>query len=289
MKNQRNVYLDIIKGVAIILVVFGHSIQYGTGLSVNNDYFQYPLFIFIYSFHMPLFMLISGFLFFGSVKRHSVKYNCRSKFTSLLIPIIAWNTINLIVGDAALLIKGKEISCIDNLLSYFTATWFLWSIFWCSIIVLLIRNLFKDNIFVYLLIGICLLLINDKNKVLGISYHTYMYPYFVAGYLWNKFNLYQAYNKISNNKKLLTMIVCVIVFILMLFKYNNNDYVYTTGTAIILNGHLNLSQVSIDLYRYTIGFVGSACILMVIKFSYYFFAEHASKLLILIGQKRGLC
>lgn len=71
----------------------------------------------------------------------------------------------------------------------------------------------------------------------------------------------------------------------MLSKYNNNDYVYTTGTAIILNGHLNLNQVFIDFYRYTIGFIGSACILMVIKFSYYFFTEHASKLLILMGQK----
>ena len=30
-KGERNHYLDFVKGVAIILVVFGHSLQYGSG------------------------------------------------------------------------------------------------------------------------------------------------------------------------------------------------------------------------------------------------------------------
>lgn len=60
-----DIRLDIIKGIAIILVVMGHCIQYGSG----NDYYTSALFFeenifkFIYSFHMPLFMLISGYVF----------------------------------------------------------------------------------------------------------------------------------------------------------------------------------------------------------------------------------
>ncbi len=46
---------DIAKGVAIILVVVGHSIQFHLSEFDDN-----PVFRAIYSFHMPLFMAVSG-------------------------------------------------------------------------------------------------------------------------------------------------------------------------------------------------------------------------------------
>lgn len=63
--SKRNSYLDIAKSLGIILVVIGHCIQYGSGsLYFEKElYFYNILFKFIYSFHMPLFMLISGYLF----------------------------------------------------------------------------------------------------------------------------------------------------------------------------------------------------------------------------------
>ena len=47
--RSRNIYLDIVKGIAIILVVFGHNIQYGSFECNNGDFFENPLFIAIYS------------------------------------------------------------------------------------------------------------------------------------------------------------------------------------------------------------------------------------------------
>lgn len=47
---KRNTTLDVMKGIAILLVVLGHAIQ----KNVLN--FEYNiLFSFIYSFHMPMF------------------------------------------------------------------------------------------------------------------------------------------------------------------------------------------------------------------------------------------
>ena len=55
------VHIDILKGIAIILVVIGHfypqSFQLDSWTTVNK---------LIYSFHMPLFMVISGYLFANS-------------------------------------------------------------------------------------------------------------------------------------------------------------------------------------------------------------------------------
>lgn len=63
--------IDLIKGIAIFLVVFGHSIQYGSGsyFLKSGLFFQNNVFKVIYSFHMPLFMLVSGFLFYSSKDR----------------------------------------------------------------------------------------------------------------------------------------------------------------------------------------------------------------------------
>ena len=64
--NDRDCIVDFIRGIAVFFMVLGHCIQYGSGTCVSstgaflNDY----LFKFMYSFHMPLFMFLSGYVFF---------------------------------------------------------------------------------------------------------------------------------------------------------------------------------------------------------------------------------
>ena len=62
--KNRVIWLDNLKGFAIILVVIGHVID---GFELNGIYgsakYAWPIFDAIYSFHMPLFFVISGFSF----------------------------------------------------------------------------------------------------------------------------------------------------------------------------------------------------------------------------------
>lgn len=58
MEKKRLVWADSLKGWLIILVVLGHAIQNTLGVECDNDH----LWNIIYSFHMPAFMAISGFL-----------------------------------------------------------------------------------------------------------------------------------------------------------------------------------------------------------------------------------
>ena len=51
MTNIRNTYWDTVKGILIVLVVIGH-----TGTMMGDRWLSV-----IYSFHMPLFMFVSGF------------------------------------------------------------------------------------------------------------------------------------------------------------------------------------------------------------------------------------
>ena len=47
MKSSRNSYLDVVKGLGILLVVTGHAIQYGMG-SGYDGFWNLPMFKFIW-------------------------------------------------------------------------------------------------------------------------------------------------------------------------------------------------------------------------------------------------
>ncbi|MBO5721458.1 MAG: acyltransferase family protein, partial [Bacteroidales bacterium] len=75
--------INILKGIAIILVVFGHiELLYAFNAYgfIRN---------FIYTFHMPLFMSISGYLY---AKHHNTSNNylsfIKGKAKRLLLPYI---------------------------------------------------------------------------------------------------------------------------------------------------------------------------------------------------------
>ncbi len=60
--QERLSYLDLLKGFAIFLVVMGHFLAWTFPADANRGF--YPLFVknVIYSFHMPLFFFVSGYL-----------------------------------------------------------------------------------------------------------------------------------------------------------------------------------------------------------------------------------
>lgn len=60
---KREIWIDSFKGVLILLVVLGHSMQFFLGDKCYDNYWWNL----IYSFHMPAFMAISGYLQFGKV------------------------------------------------------------------------------------------------------------------------------------------------------------------------------------------------------------------------------
>ena len=105
-KSPRSIYLDIVKGFAIILVVYGHCLPYYSDEYMRGDFFYSDeLYKIIYSFHMPLFMLVSGYLFYGSIVRHSWTNNLKFRFSKLLLPVVFWNTLYLCISNTIILLN----------------------------------------------------------------------------------------------------------------------------------------------------------------------------------------
>ncbi len=83
--RKRVEYIDIAKAFAIFLVLLGHTVDSGT--ACKNV---------LYSFHMPLFFLLSGMVI-NRKKYYGIKSTwvpfLRKKFFSLLIPYLIWGCI----------------------------------------------------------------------------------------------------------------------------------------------------------------------------------------------------
>lgn len=99
--SNRNEYFDIIKGLTIILVLFGHALEASSGMISRGSlsFFYDPIHNFIYSFHMPLFMIVSGYFFYKSYSRHNVSYMITSRIKSLLIPFLTFGVINGLLSN----------------------------------------------------------------------------------------------------------------------------------------------------------------------------------------------
>ena len=87
--KERDITIDILKGIGITLMVVGHS---GCPKLLESI---------IYSFHMPLFFLASGYFFkedyicsFQAVKRYS-----HTKFVKLYIPYLKYSVLFLLAHN----------------------------------------------------------------------------------------------------------------------------------------------------------------------------------------------
>ncbi|MCM1087479.1 MAG: acyltransferase family protein [Muribaculaceae bacterium] len=91
-RGSRNVYMDFLKGLAMVAVVVGHSVSDIPQGSV--------LFNLIYSFHMPLLMFISAYV----EEQNREKYLTQEwrmplkRATGLLLPYFSWIILYRIIG-----------------------------------------------------------------------------------------------------------------------------------------------------------------------------------------------
>lgn len=284
---------DVLRGFAILLMVFGHCIQAGSGAAFRDNalYFQDKLYQFIYSFHMPLFMLISGYFAHQSMERAKEKKErlslLKRRSLSLLSPILFWTVFELLYAYISNIIKGYPNQpffgiVIEFVKKLLTNCWFLWAVFWCFLLVYLMHYYLKDSALLYLL-GLLSFFVLPDGMNLGVykfSAIYYVAAFYFAGYLKKKDN--PLLEKLSYLKILyIYTLLLGIIFIVLFSLYNAQCFIYTTGFHFI--GKNVTLQIGIDIYRIIIGFVGSCFFILFAKLLLVLLPNYRFHLLSLMG------
>lgn len=235
-ESNRQLELDIAKGLGIILVVWVHA--------------RGPFCSYIEQFHMPFFFFISGMLYMN--KNSSIMDYTKRKCKSLLIPFWWWNILFFPVFFALYYWKNwspsvfacgllKIILTVDKV-PFLGATWFLASLFWISVLV----HIFVTKLKKYKYCDLILLLVGIVVCIIGFNINL---PFklsrtLICGLFYISGNLYQKYIRGYIKEKMNSILVDISAVILIILFW--------------VTASFNDVSMGSNIYRYKVLFLVSA-------------------------------
>ena len=252
MKERLNRF-DNLKFLLIILVVFGHFIDYFFKYSVNIQ----RLFIMIYGFHMPLFIFMTGFFSKRVKKFKDIDYK----------KIFFYIIVAFLMKVSIFIIESIYYKPTFDMFGGSDIYWFLIVI---SIYTILTPMISKFNLKFLLIFSIVLALLagydNNIGDFLALSRTIVFFPFFLSGYVLSEKK--EEFNSFINKSKLKYLaIIAIIAYILLcIFKIN---YMYNfrglfVGRSSYVILHLAKYAWCKRAIAYIIQFTISASILLVI-------------------------
>lgn len=212
--KNRIVYFDLLKLFAVLLVIVGHIIS-----QYDDKGYNHPINVWIYSFHMSLFMFMSGIFFDYTLKR-KFKDVIQSKSILLLLPLFTWSIVNFILND--LLITpiqdwGKAIWHYLVGLGPLHGLWYLKCLFIYLIICFLAVKILKNKILASISTIVLFMLLPDVN------FSSQMIVFFWAGYFYDRIND----NVVSKNTCNVSILAGAgVIMLFLLFFWWQPDYSY---------------------------------------------------------------
>ena len=133
---------DLAKGIGIILVVLGHFFPEGA------PHWYAVLRQVIYSFHMPLFLFVSGFVYMHTRRDISYGTFLKKKVNRIVVPyfLVSFLFIAIKLVPQAFSVYVKNPVTLSSFLKVFyypeaaVSFWYLWALWWFFMIVPLLRS-----------------------------------------------------------------------------------------------------------------------------------------------------
>lgn len=222
LKN-RNYLLDNLKVILIFSVVFGHTIEY----YINQNDILRGVYMYIYVFHMPLFIYISGYLSKKSTK------STTKIISTLLIPYVFFN---IVWYSSVYLVTGK------NMFSLIYPGWTLWYLislfFWRISLKYLIKV--KYIIPISFILGLLIGLDKNGENILSLSRTIVFLPFFLLGYYTKDKQL----EKISDFNKYISISIFILFMIIAFYiaKYEVVDYKFLYNSHAYYTNNLTIKQ-----------------------------------------------
>lgn len=209
--NNRNTTIDIAKAIGILLMILGHC--NGLPYLVRN---------FIFSFHMPLFFIFSGYFYkpkklkevVVSGNKHLVKPYLITSFFCILLCVTTcdWNLTKTKVIGMIMSNGGWPNEMFGANLPYIGPIWFFLALYWCKIFYTYLKKKTDKCLFFSFLISTIALVIGKYivNLPLGILTGFCGIIFYCMGDYWK--------HKIKEPIKISYLIMGLIVWALCIWK-----------------------------------------------------------------------
>lgn len=201
LKLQYLDWIDSVKGFAILLVIVGHCIDGYRDAGIFKQYLAEfnAAHDFIYAFHMPLFFMISGYLFLYAYKDIEIK-KLKAKLIDLIGVYFLFSFVQICVQ---ILLKGNinRNLGVENilLLPIYTVPpyWYLYVLCFLYLLTYLLQKTVSINR--VLMITLCLAFSSQYITTNALEMHHILYYWYffaLGGYLYGELN------NICNKKRL---------------------------------------------------------------------------------------
>lgn len=241
---MKNLKIVNIRAIAIIIVVFGHSIilyspSWGMYNTVNKVYLFEILKQIINVVQMPIFFSLSGYLFYKTISKDNNFLNfLKLKFNRLILPFIFTAIFWMIPIKKIINYSNyNDIGMFEILKLVLTGKdaghlWYLPTLFLIFLIMYFLslflkkRSFFKD-LLIFILLLLISIISNNLNTNIYISSALFYSIYFYFGFCLFKYEDY-----IMNiNKKIISLLL---VFLMFIPIFINNLYLNYIITMIII-------------------------------------------------------
>ncbi|MBT1516983.1 acyltransferase family protein [Bradyrhizobium sp. SRL28] len=219
--NDRDLGLDFAKGVLITLVIVGHLIQYV--VYGDEGFWESPCFKWIYMFHMPLFMAISGYLSWRALLRKSFTRAIGDRAMQLLLPMLFWyallETAKLAVFSSSASEPGSVLQCLNDSAGTY---WFIWAAF-VSFLLVKILSIFNRRSPWILFVSVILVALAPVTFSIS-PLIRYTFPFFCLGVSFAQSR--EWWTSITRSHKPLLITFLSIAALVCFLAWRKDTYIY---------------------------------------------------------------
>jgi len=245
MKNREE-WIDVLKGFGALFVLLGHVVSYTSNVK-----------IYLYSFHIPLFFFVSGYLF---KKNKNILGYTFDKFKRFIIPYFIFSFLSMFVFT---IINGNSMGKREIIKNFFflygrnpwnSSLWFLVIIFFTLIIMNILFNVddylgfktkFRRILYLIFTMILCIILVKYNVKFyFGLEIVPHMLLVSYIGYI------VRQHMWLDNIEKRLFVKIVILPMIIMgafLALYNGRINV---STSIYCNYYLYILVWCVNLFVY---------------------------------------
>lgn len=238
-----------------MLVVMGHVIQY---ILTSESYTTNSIWQFIYSFHMPLFMVLSGYITGILNNKNACFFSIiRRRAEQLLVPFFSWALLT------AFFLNDMQ-SFFKTIVNPTNGLWFLWVLFFVVCINSIFTKFMQQYnlhlavggviiVLFYIIMQVFLLKVGNIFAMSLIADHVI---YYTTGTFIGKYNVIESLAKKRYIVKYLILLSILLISVFLSITFDWNQHTFNTGLPIYINKLLYKS------YRISVGLICSIGVIM---------------------------